>query len=122
MITGFGGLGASREDSSVTSESAIQSESPDLQQRESGPISPPFQRRLSRSTVSGPSCFSSIATNHSCSIGGASLGSGVGSAARLNPSMPPPKLPPVAPGGSAMLPDAIGADPLVASEPVDSTS
>src|SRR5712692_10813791 len=121
MITGFGGLGASSDDSSVTSESAIQSESPDLQQRESGPISPPSQSCLSRSTISGPTCFSSIATNHSCSIGGIPIG-GVGSAARLDPSRPRPESPSLVSGGGSMLPAAIGADPLTASEPVDSTS
>src|ERR1700687_6303508 len=122
MITGFGGLGASREDNSVTSESAIQSESPDLQQRESGPISPPSQRRFSRSTLSGPTCFSSIATNHSCSIGGISVGGGLGAAAKLGASMPPSKLESVSRGGASMLPAEIRADPLAASEPLDSAS
>src|SRR6266851_897099 len=110
MITGFGGLGASSEESSVASESAIQSDSPALQQSESGPISPLSQRRLSRSTISGPTCLSSIATNHSCSIGGISIGAGLGSAAWLDPSRSSPKPGSIASGGGLLLSVGIGSD------------
>src|SRR5207244_1833947 len=65
IITGLVGRGASTEANSATSESGCQSAMPARQQSESGPTSPLFQWSLSRSTESGPTCFSSIATNQS---------------------------------------------------------
>ena len=65
-MTGLDGRGASTEASSAVSDSGIQSLKPERQHRLSGPTSPRSQSSFTFSTVSGPTCFSSMATYHSC--------------------------------------------------------
>src|SRR5215472_6105769 len=64
-ITGLLGLGASTLASSGASESANQSGRPARQHSESAASSPRFHKSLTFSSVSGPTCFSSMATNQS---------------------------------------------------------
>src|SRR6218665_1525038 len=69
-MTGRVGRGASTDASSVASESGIQSLKPARQHRLSGPTSALSQCSFTFSMVSGPTCFSSMATNHSCEAAG----------------------------------------------------
>ena len=62
---GLGGLGASTLASTFTSDSGTQSPMPPRQHSESGPISPASQCSFTCSSVSGPVCFSSMATYQS---------------------------------------------------------
>ena len=78
--TGLAAAAPASAASSATSESGIQSSKPCRHVRLSGPISPRSQCCLDRvSGVSGPVCFSSMATYQSVGAGRPSVGRGLAS-------------------------------------------
>src|SRR5215831_16085017 len=117
-ITGLAGLGANTLASSGVSDSATQSGRPARQHSESAASSPRFHNSLTFSIASGPTCFSSMATNQSWA--GAAVWAGGAVAAPSSKDAPPgcssdsccsgPAADPTSPAGAAWPSPGVSAN------------